>query len=724
MKSIYHFLGSVYFALILITTVAIFVVAGTFVESATQSHRYAALFTYESIFFVALLWGFFINILFAATRRWPFRLNHVPFLITHLGLLMILGGALTKHYFGVQGSMPIVEGSGSHHIIEPNTYAISMRGKQEKITQYYPIDNIKHPSIKLIGFYPHSTQRYGSWIKGSKLMINGLAPLPIGAKSQVRFFEGNSPAWDVYALRSENVEATIEKLYKQNARIVVTDRISGKILRDSPLDEELKFPDYIVVESIKIPLQGDKTLQNINTLTPYLGQGSVAVDIVRTPQFSVIEDANTNVHLVVFDSNGLLWRRSFANGGAESLIAYDDGFGGYAISADIPFSESPQGRRERESALTHLLEKQLRELPLEKGTLSPPLQLLWHACEATNLDFPSTLVRFLVRWSDTGGWLYPHTIPLPDDLEKVCSAIDWNSVSRNDRQGVLWSVMMFAQIDPLLRQGIPPLEVLHQVRWPLIESLRKEDSSTPFDLLTLLTQQLFSAAEALPNAPDQDDDVVPEIQAARLSAYLRAYEIHLSTIMKEPSEREMEDLLRIGKDLRLETSITPIYQPLPPEKKLEDNVPFVVLSVDGREYQVGYDRGLTGLKWPTLGGNYLVGFQPMVKEIPYHVRLREARQINYPDSTQAYSYEADVMISDRRTGVAVEKTISMNNVHETSDGYRFYLSSIATPSGEGAKRVQIIVNRDPAKYWMTYSGAIILSCGIVMLFGRRRLRFF
>ena len=103
MKSIYHFLGSVYFALILITTVAIFVVAGTFVESATQSHRYAALFTYESIFFVALLWGFFINILFAATRRWPFRLNHVPFLITHLGLLMILGGALTKHYFGVQG---------------------------------------------------------------------------------------------------------------------------------------------------------------------------------------------------------------------------------------------------------------------------------------------------------------------------------------------------------------------------------------------------------------------------------------------------------------------------------------------------------------------------------------------------------------------------------------------------------------------------------------------
>src|SRR4051812_16691922 len=98
-KSLYYFLGGVYFALILISSVALFVIAGTFIESLTQSHSYAALFTYENPLFSALLWGFFINILFSATRRWPFKWKHIPFLITHLGLLMILAGVLAKHYF-------------------------------------------------------------------------------------------------------------------------------------------------------------------------------------------------------------------------------------------------------------------------------------------------------------------------------------------------------------------------------------------------------------------------------------------------------------------------------------------------------------------------------------------------------------------------------------------------------------------------------------------------
>jgi uncharacterized protein YijF (DUF1287 family) len=61
-------------------------------------------------------------------------------------------------------------------------------------------------------------------------------------------------------------------------------------------------------------------------------------------------------------------------------------------------------------------------------------------------------------------------------------------------------------------------------------------------------------------------------------------------------------------------------------------------------------------------------------------------------------------------------------VHETWDGYRFYLSSI-TPSDESAvKQVQIVVNYDPAKYLLTYPGAIVLSCGILMLFLLRPYR--
>ncbi|WP_039376566.1 hypothetical protein, partial [Parachlamydia acanthamoebae] len=55
-------------------------------------------------------------------------------------------------------------------------------------------------------------------------------------------------------------------------------------------------------------------------------------------------------------------------------------------------------------------------------------------------------------------------------------------------------------------------------------------------------------------------------------------------------------------------------------------------------------------------------------------------------------------------------------VYETWDGYRFYLANMTPATENSAKRVQIVVNYDPAKYILTYPGAIILSMGILLLF--------
>ena len=105
--------------------------------------------------------------------------------------------------------------------------------------------------------------------------------------------------------------------------------------------------------------------------------------------------------------------------------------------------------------------------------------------------------------------------------------------------------------------------------------------------------------------------------------------------------------------------------------------------------------------------------------LPYTVRLRNARQINYPGTAQAYSYESDLIITDKRDGKEVEKTISMNNVHETWDGYRFYLANISPGTETAIQHVQIAVNHDPAKYFATYPGAAISSLGILLLFWMR-----
>src|SRR5262249_600463 len=121
-KAVFHFLGSVRFAIALIGSATLFVITGTVLEGLSSSHLYAAQWTYSHPLFSILLTLFFINILFSALRRWPFRLRHIPFLITHLGLLMVIGGTIIKQRLGVQGNMHLIEGSGSQKILLPNTY--------------------------------------------------------------------------------------------------------------------------------------------------------------------------------------------------------------------------------------------------------------------------------------------------------------------------------------------------------------------------------------------------------------------------------------------------------------------------------------------------------------------------------------------------------------------------------------------------------------------------
>ena len=58
-KRIWGFLGSVYFAITLILLTALFVIAGTVVESHSTSHLYAVYSVYHHPIFILLLWGFF-----------------------------------------------------------------------------------------------------------------------------------------------------------------------------------------------------------------------------------------------------------------------------------------------------------------------------------------------------------------------------------------------------------------------------------------------------------------------------------------------------------------------------------------------------------------------------------------------------------------------------------------------------------------------------------------
>ena len=164
-KRTFHFMGGVHLAIALIALSALAVTVGTFLESKTESHLLAAKWTYEHPFFFILLALFFINILFAALRRWPFKKRHIPFLIVHLGLLMIISGTMIKNLWGLQGEVLLWEGTSSNRVLLPQTHAIafldSFTGKQHQIElasfrpNIYSLYEIPSLSCKLIAYAPH-----------------------------------------------------------------------------------------------------------------------------------------------------------------------------------------------------------------------------------------------------------------------------------------------------------------------------------------------------------------------------------------------------------------------------------------------------------------------------------------------------------------------------------------------------------------------------------------
>lgn len=756
-KNLFHFLGSVHFAISLIGVTALFVLAGTIIESKTGSHLFAAYYTYQHPAFLLLLGLFFINILFAALRRWPFKFHHIPFLITHLGLLMILSGVFIKSSFGIQGTMSILEGSGSHEILIPNTYSIKIFKKNTLgtvLSSEYSLHSRSSPfpelQIETVGYAPHSSEITETWIKGDRGVIAGLKPfkvfseknfldisLPISAR--VSLLPSPAEPWNLYAFYTADVLKVLQRVYLEGLVIKITDSITNQLLYQGLVQEALITPPqwkegkvflqlnleeeyfHIIAQiedpkniqtELKIPLTGPEALDNIPERIQYLGRIPIAIDLERPAALLFVQNEVFNdTSLFAFDPYGRIHKESFPAKGLSSLIAYDNGWGGYYAHSTIPFSATRAKRQQKEDADLATLTYTLEKAPPEK--LSPPLRMLYNACQKAHCDFAQCCAEYLSLWDKSYSWLYPIEYPTPPLFAQVSKELDWSEESPTIKKCCAWLSRFFLEIDPLLRQGFSPRKILEQFQWPA--PLPQGDENF---LLTTLTQQIFSVGDMLP------DNQAREVVEARLfSAYLRAYGIHLQNMRSSNEALQTED------SIQLECPLTLRHLPKPPLQKVEECVPVVKLKLTKEdkteELILSYDRSAMGLYWPAFEGEYLLRFQPRSKKIPYHIRLRNARRIDYPHSTQPFSYESDFLIKNfnpKENSKEEEKTISMNNVHETWDGFRFYLAGLSTNEETAAKRVQLVVNHDPAKYWLTYPGGAILSLGIALLFFCRKPR--
>lgn len=707
MKRIYHYIGSVYFTLVLIPLTALFVATGTVLESLSNSHSYAAHWTYESPLFTVLLTCFFANILISALRRWPFRRRHIPFLLTHLGLLMVIAGVMVKTQFGIQGVLVSWEGSASNEVLSSKENAIVIRNKLgQKAILPVAIGNgisLDNEQWKILSTAPHSEEKIDSWIVDNTLFIHGLSPMPLPdtleSLGSIRVHNSSSEPWTVHGKVGDDPINLIKTHWMKNAHVTLKDHRDKSILfegiaLESPglaLDEKdgiftltWDYPPY----SIEMALT--EGAQPQDKATSYLGTCPIDVEISYPQSLCFLRCKEEN-KLFAIDSCGAIQNQK-----PETLVTYENGFKGIFSQLVVPFGEVP---RKPKPAL-EILRDTLSTIK-DPALLSPPLQLVFSE------NFPSALIQFLEQWDRSHEWFYSESGSIIPDFP----VIEWGK-QEELYKAAYWTIQIIEPLIEGVKQGKDLLSQLQDRKWPLIDELMHTHSlsdSVPHEkmepVLRHLSQQIFLITEHLPKAPPYTESMNQRLY----SAYLRTYGIHLSTLTPPVELEKLEDLPK------LESPIIHKITSIEPMPKWEDNRPLAVLGNGNEEIALAYDPSGKKLPRPNLKGTALFNYQPKPIYIPYRLRVHEAVQINYANSSQAHRYECTAFIHD---GVKEEKIVlSMNQVHETWDGFRFYLASIYPDDAGQAHQVRIVVNHDPAKYWLTYPGCMILVLGIALFYG-------
>ncbi len=124
-QSLLRAIGSLWFAAVLLILCLVAMANATVFEMTHGTEHALAMF-YKSWWFRLILALLGVNVLAALIARFPFTRRQIGFVLTHVGILAILGGALVTKTWGVDGRISIVEGESVSELIvsEPVLMAV------------------------------------------------------------------------------------------------------------------------------------------------------------------------------------------------------------------------------------------------------------------------------------------------------------------------------------------------------------------------------------------------------------------------------------------------------------------------------------------------------------------------------------------------------------------------------------------------------------------------
>ena len=146
---LFEALCSLKLAVVVILGFAGSLATGTILESLYDTPT-AQYFVYRSLWFHALLATLGVNIFCVAISRWPWKRGHIPFLLAHLGILMLLAGSWATEKFGLDGSVRVSEGEAVNTVeMDDNSLILSDAHDVHKIPIRWIPPGVEFKPIRL-----------------------------------------------------------------------------------------------------------------------------------------------------------------------------------------------------------------------------------------------------------------------------------------------------------------------------------------------------------------------------------------------------------------------------------------------------------------------------------------------------------------------------------------------------------------------------------------------
>lgn len=106
----FRFLGSLHFGLAILCFLIVLFAWGTFIESEYGA-AVSKFVLYGSRWFAGLLALLAVNLLCSMALRWPWRTHHLPFLLAHGGIVVLLFGCWMTWQYGLEARISLPEGT-------------------------------------------------------------------------------------------------------------------------------------------------------------------------------------------------------------------------------------------------------------------------------------------------------------------------------------------------------------------------------------------------------------------------------------------------------------------------------------------------------------------------------------------------------------------------------------------------------------------------------------